>query len=82
MRGLMNLVLEGGHLLCAVFHGNEADGYRYVMGSRQIDMRAFVKEFNTGFAGRGGGSPEMVQGTAKGDPKMMQSWILQKAGEH
>ena len=81
-RGLMNLVLEGGHLLCAVFHGNEADGYRYVMGSRQIDMRAFVKEFNTGFAGRGGGSPEMVQGTAKGDPKMMQSWILQKAGEH
>lgn len=82
MRRLMNLVLEGGHLLCAVFHGNEADGYRYVMGSRQMDMRAFVKEFNTGFAGRGGGRPEMVQGTAKGDPEMMQSWILQKAGEH
>ena len=82
MRGLMNLVLEGGHLLCAVLHGNEADGYRYVMGSRQIDMRAFVKEFNTEFAGRGGGRPEMVQGTAKGDPEKMQSWILQKAGEH
>lgn len=82
MRGLMNLVLEGGHLLCAVFHGNEADGYRYVMGSREIDMRAFVKEFNTGFAGRGGGRSEMVQGTAKGDPEKMQSWILQKAGEH
>lgn len=82
MRGLMNLVLEGGHLLCAVFHGSEADGYRYVMGSRQIDMRAFVKEFNTEFAGRGGGRPEMVQGTAKGDPEKMQSWILQKAGEH
>ena len=82
MRGLMNLVLEGGHLLCAVLHGNEADGYRYVMGSREIDMRAFVKEFNTEFAGRGGGRPEMVQGTAKGDPEKMQSWILQKAGEH
>lgn len=82
MRGLMNLVLEGGHLLCAVLHGNEEDGYRYVMGSREIDMRVFVKEFNTEFAGRGGGRPEMVQGTAKGDPEKMQSWILQKAGEH
>ena len=29
-----------------------------------------------------GGRPEMVQGTAKGDPEKMQSWILQKAGEH
>ena len=80
MRRLMNLVLETGHLLCAVFHGNEADGYRYVMGSRNIDMCIFVKEFNAVFEGRGGGKAEMVQGTAKGDPEKMRNWILGKAG--
>ena len=80
MRRLMNLVLETGHLLCAVFHGNEADGYRYVMGGRNMDMRIFVKEFNAVFEGRGGGKAEMVQGTAKGDPEKMRNWILGKAG--
>ena len=29
-------------------------------------MRELVKEFNAAFDGRGGGKPEMVQGTAKG----------------
>lgn len=81
MRGLMNLVLEDGHILCAVFHGNGADGYRYVMGSRSVDMWALVKEFNAAFAGRGGGRAEMVQGTAKGDPEAVRDWIIRKAGE-
>ena len=81
MRGLMNLVLEDGHILCAVFHGSEDEGYRYVMGSRQMDMRPVVKEFNALFAGRGGGKPEMVQGTAKGRPEEMEKWLLGKAGE-
>ena len=80
MRGLMNLVLEDGHLLCAVLHGNEADGYRYVMGSRTVDMRVFAKGFNSDFNGRGGGSTEMVQGTVKGDPDMIRAWIIEKAG--
>ena len=34
-----------GDIFCAPCPcGNEADGYRYVMGSRQIDMRAFCKK--------------------------------------
>ena len=82
----MNLVLEAGHGVCAIFHGNESDGYRYVIGSReqdgrQINMRDFVKEFNAAFDGRGGGKPEMVQGTARGSEDEMRAWILEKAGE-
>lgn len=86
MRLLMNLVLEAGHSVCAVFHGSENDGYRYVIGSREqdgrrINMRDFVKEFNAAFSGRGGGKPEMVQGTARGSEDEMRAWILEKAGE-
>lgn len=81
MRGLMNRILEDGHSLCAVFHGSEKDGYRYVMGSRTADMRQMVKEFNVLFGGRGGGRPEMVQGTACGNPDEIREWILGKAGD-
>lgn len=96
MRLLMNRVLETGHELCAVFHKTEgaqglhtddggeardAAAYRYVIGSRNKDMRALVKEFNSAFEGRGGGKPEMVQGTAKGKEEEMRAWVLEKAGE-
>ena len=81
MRLLMNLVLEAGHNVCAVFHGNDSEGYRYVIGSRTQNMRELVKEFNAAFDGRGGGKPEMVQGTAKGCESEMKTWIRRKAEE-
>ena len=81
MRLLMNLVLEAGHSVCAVFHGNDSDGYRYVIGSRTLDMRSVVREFNPAFDGRGGGKPAMVQGTAHGSEAELRTWILKKAEE-
>lgn len=80
MRLLMNKVLERERKLCAVFHGDGSGGYRYVIGSRSADMRPFVKEFNAEFDGRGGGRPEMVQGTASGNEEDIKAWILEKAG--
>ena len=102
MRLLMNRVLEGGHVLCAVFcrnGGNSGKGgnnarkpaeeagkaggaavYRYVIGSRGLDTRALARELNAAFCGRGGGRPEMVQGTAEGSREEIEAWILEKAG--
>ena len=80
MRALMNRVLEKERKLCAVFHGDDREGYRYVIGSRKADLREFVREFNAAFSGRGGGKPEMVQGTAKGSESEMRAWICEKAG--
>lgn len=74
-RILMNLVLERGHELCAVFCGNDEEGYRYVIGSGQIDLRKLVKELNAAFSGRGGGKPEMVQGSLKGTEEELKAWI-------
>ena len=62
------------------FRACERDGYRYVIGSKVMDVRSLAGEFNKVFNGRGGGRPEMVQGTVQGREDEMRKWILQKAG--
>lgn len=79
MRGLMNLVLEKERMLCAVFCGRDGDGYRYVIGSRTQDVRGICKEMNGKFDGRGGGRPEMAQGTVRGNADEIKKWILDRA---
>ena len=74
-RLLMNLVMERGHELCAVFCGDDREGYRYVIGSSHIDLRKLVKELNAAFSGRGGGKPEMVQGSLKGNEPELRTWL-------
>ena len=74
-RLLMNLVMERGHELCAVFCGNDEEGYRYVIGSVSLDLRKLVKKLNAAFSGRGGGKPEMVQGSLKGTESELRAWM-------
>lgn len=62
--------------------GGDVKTYRYVIGSRSVDVRPLAKEFNARFGGRGGGKPEMVQGTVQAVVQAeAESWILEKAGE-
>lgn len=62
-RELVNLLLERETVVGAVFAGNDADGYRYVIGSKTVDVRAIAKLLSNQFGARGGGKPEMVQGS-------------------
>ena len=62
----MNLLLDKGAKVSAVFAGTEENGYRYVIGSRVCDVRPISKKINALFNGRGGGKPEMVQGSLGG----------------
>ena len=41
----------------------EEGNYKYVISSNNTDLRALAKEINTALAGRGGGRPEMIQGS-------------------
>jgi alanyl-tRNA synthetase len=66
-RELTNMLLERGIGIAAVFAGNEKDGYRYVIGSKEADTRVLAKKLNEKFHGRGGGKPEMVQGSLSGN---------------
>ena len=63
MREFVNagMLLAGG--VCAAFTGSDADGYRYIIGSRTVDLRAEAKTINAAISGRGGGKPTMIQGS-------------------
>ena len=60
--------VNAGKLLCngivAVFVQSD-DGYKYCLGSNTVNLSAFAKQFNTALGGRGGGKPEMIQGSVK-----------------
>ena len=71
-RELMNLILEKNIEVVAVFAGDDTNGYRYVMGSRTMDVRPLSKELNGMFQGRGGGKPEMVQGSLCGEAEKIR----------
>lgn len=75
-RELMNLVLGSGKRICGVFAGNREEGYRYVVGSRQEDVRPIAKELNEQFQGRGGGKSEMVQGSLKGTEEALRKILV------
>jgi alanyl-tRNA synthetase len=42
--------------------GAEGD-YKYVISSRNVDLRTISKDINAALSGRGGGRPEMIQGS-------------------
>lgn len=64
-RELVNLLLERNTRVGAVFAGNDMEGYRYVIGSKEVDVRPFATMLSKQFGARGGGKPEMVQGSMK-----------------
>ena len=70
-RELMNLLLERGARVCAVFAGTDVTGYRYVIGSRTEDVRPVSRMLNEKFQGRGGGKPEMVQGSLSAEKSLI-----------
>lgn len=52
---------------CAVFSGNDADGYKYVIGSETLDLQKNASALNSAIDGRGGGSSQMLQGSTHSD---------------
>ena len=49
--------------VCAVFSGTDG-AYAYIIGSRTADLRTNARSINAAISGRGGGRPEMIQGSA------------------
>jgi len=75
-RELMNLILAKGTTVACVFAGDSEVGYRYVIGSRTQDTRIYAKALNEKFQGRGGGKPEMVQGSLCGNEIEIREEIM------
>ena len=74
-RELANLLLAKGTKVAAVFAGSEGN-YRYVIGSKSVDTRSIAKSLNEKFQGRGGGKPDMVQGSVMGEENSVREEVL------
>lgn len=75
LRTLANAGMEKCGGICAVFTGSDQAGYRYVMGSRTVDLRAKAKELNQALGGKGGGQPTMIQGSATASRAAIEAYF-------
>ena len=78
MREFVNagMLLAGG--VCAAFTGSDADGYRYIIGSRTVDLRTEAKTINAAISGRGGGKPTMIQGSCTAPAAALEAFEMKK----
>lgn len=63
MRDFVNDAMEKTDGLCCAFSGNDEDGYRYLIGSRTVDVKSVAEMFSRRFSAKGGGKPPMIQGS-------------------
>ncbi len=61
--------------LCAVFSGNDTDGYRYIISSKTEDVRPFNEQMKTQLSAKGGGSSQMAQGSCPGPKEQIFSFF-------
>ena len=61
--------------LACVFCGSDEEGWRYIIGSKQVDLRKNTKLINSAIDGRGGGKAQMIQGRAAGKRDTMEENI-------
>ncbi len=67
-------MLAENHKIAAVFSGNDEDGYKYAITSRESDVRDIGKRLNSACNGRGGGKPNMVQGSVTASRKEIEDF--------
>jgi alanyl-tRNA synthetase len=75
IRELVNRLMEKCGGIAAAFSGSDREGYKYIMGSLHIDLRAKAKELNSLINGRGGGKPRMIQGSAMAAEKEIREQL-------
>lgn len=63
MRAIMNRGMERCKGACVVFCGTDTAGYTFVAGSKNVDMTRIAASLREKLAAKGGGSPEMIQGS-------------------
>lgn len=78
LRRFALLLCERGAGLAAVFSGGEG-GYKYALATGgALDARALGKEMNALLAGRGGGKPELVQGSVACTRAQAEAFFAEK----
>ena len=52
------------------------NGYRYCMGSASVNLSDYAKTLHAALGGRGGGKPNMIQGSVAADQKSIEDFVM------
>lgn len=80
MRQLAGAVLARGAAVAGVFAGEDG-ARRYVIASAGPDLRREAKAINNALRGRGGGGPEMIQGSCAASRQEIEAYFNVPAGK-
>ncbi len=75
LRRLCDKILQGCGGRCACFSGDDESGYKYAVGEKDGDLRAFIKEMNQTLSGRGGGKPNFAQGSVSASRAEIEAFL-------
>ena len=75
LRLLVNAGVEKCTGICAAFSGDDTQGYKYIMGSATVDLRAISKQINAALGGKGGGSAQMIQGSCTVSEQIIRAYF-------
>lgn len=75
MRKVVNAGMKKCKGICGIFSGDDQIGYKYIVGSETIDLRAISKSINSVLNGRGGGSARMIQGSVACDRSLIEDYF-------
>ena len=79
MRNTVNKLMETHTGVCAVFAGTDAEGYNFIIGSKSADCREMAATLRKELHARGGGSPQMIQGSVVAEQeKIVQQLLVKK----
>jgi alanyl-tRNA synthetase len=74
LRNLANEAVKKSGKVFAVFSKSE-EGYKYIIASNTLDLKALSGEINSAIDGRGGGSKQMIQGSCTADEETIKSYF-------
>ncbi len=65
MRQIVNILTDKHEGICGIFDGNDADGYKFILSSRDTDMNNVTVTLREKLKAKCGGSKEMIQGSVQ-----------------
>ena len=75
MRNAVNTLVERHNGICGIFSGKDETGYRYILGSKNMDARTAATALREKLGAKGGGRAAMVQGSVNTTKSAIQEVI-------
>ena len=75
LRKLTDEAMKASSGICAVFNGNDQDGYRVCIGQAGGQLKEFTAGLFHSLNGRGGGKPFFVQGSVQADKEAIMHYF-------